>query len=340
MKYRHLISIIASIVLTGCSGSADTQSNVSAAEKDAVNVSESISETDTEELLEVKVISYEDDTLSFVRDDETLSLKMSPELFANDTYTRGKKTMSEKIISNSFGLETKGYIRLDGKGNIKYCDVFKANGDQFDSSMTAPSGTPYEKTFMNMKRIKGSKYEFSNSYTTFTADLNELSNDLKADYGEEQQGVEVSGYRFKTGEVMIESISIFDHEETVGGETQYYFTMLDNYDKYSFFGTVKSLSEDRASVLLTDGKTAYVVLVGGSAYPVARIILNDGDGVALVFVARFHVDSGDYAVSLRDDLAGVEILLGLSELLFRGVKIVARRVVGIAERFGLLFDSP
>ena len=255
MKYRHLISIIASIVLTGCSGSADTQSNVSAAEKDAVSVSESISETDTEELLEVEVISYEDDTLSFVRDDETLSLKMSPELFANDTYTRGKKTMSEKIISNNFGLETKGYIRLDGKGNIKYCDVFKANGDQFDSSMTAPSGTPYEKTFMNMKRIKGSKYEFSNSYTTFTADLNELSNDLKADYGEEQQGVEVSGYRFKTGEVMIESISIFDHEETVGGETQYYFTMLDNYDKYSFFGTVKSLSEDRASVLLTDGKT-------------------------------------------------------------------------------------
>ena len=180
---------------------------------------------------------------------------MSPELFANDTYTRGKKTMSEKIISNNFGLETKGYIRLDGKGNIKYCDVFKANGDQFDSSMTAPSGTPYEKTFMNMKRIKGSKYEFSNSYTTFTADLNELSNDLKADYGEEQQGVEVSGYRFKTGEVMIESISIFDHGETVGGETQYYFTMLDNYDKYSFFGTVQSLSEDRASVLLTDGKT-------------------------------------------------------------------------------------
>ena len=255
MKYRHLISIIASIVLTGCSGSADTQSNVPAAEKDAVSVSESISETDTEELLEVEVISYEDDTLSFVRDDETLSLKMSPELFANDTYTRGKKTMSEKIISNNFGLETKGYIRLDGKGNIKYCDVFKANGDQFDSSMTAPSGTPYEKTFMNMKRIKGSKYEFSNSYMTFTADLNELSNDLKADYGEEQQGVEVSGYRFKTGEVMIESISIFDHEETVGGETQYYFTMLDNYDKYSFFGTVKSLSEDRASVLLTDGRT-------------------------------------------------------------------------------------
>ena len=255
MKYRHLISIIASIVLTGCSGSADTQSNVPAAEKDAVSVSESISETDTEELLEVEVISYEDDTLSFVRDDETLSLKMSPELFANDTYTRGKKTMSEKIISNNLGLETKGYIRLDGKGNIKYCDVFKANGDQFDSSMTAPSGTPYEKTFMNMKRIKGSKYEFSNSYTTFTADLNELSNDLKADYGEEQQGVEVSGYRFKTGEVMIESISIFDHEETVGGETQYYFTMLDNYDKYSFFGTIKSLSEGRAKVLLTDGKT-------------------------------------------------------------------------------------
>lgn len=255
MKCRLFISAILALSMTGCSEQAEMQEPISSALEHTHSMTDSEPASNNDELLEVQVISYENDTLSFVRDGETLSLKMSPELFANDSYTRGKKTMSEKIISNHFGLGTKGFIRLDSEGNIKYCDVYKANGDEFDSSMTAPAGTPYEDTFMNMKRIRGSQYEFSNSYAAFIADLNELDNDIKGDYGEEQQGVEVSGYRFKTGEIILECINIFDHKETVGGETQYYFNMMDNYDKYSFFGTVKSLSDDRAEVLLTDGKT-------------------------------------------------------------------------------------
>lgn len=255
MKYRELLLVIAAIILVGCSSSVDTRYNESITEKRIDSTNESITETDFEELIEVKIINYDGDTLTFIQDGNTMSSKMTPERFANDTYSVGSEMMSEKIINNHFGITPKGYLKLDKSGQIKYCDVYKANGDQFDSSAAAPMNIPYEDTFMNMKRIKGSEYEFSNDYLFFTADLNYLNNDLKSNYGEEQQGVEVIGYRFNTGEIIIESISIFDHKETIGGETQYLFNMIDNYDKYNFFGTIRSLSDEYAEIILNDKKT-------------------------------------------------------------------------------------
>lgn len=257
---KNILFVIFAVILltaTGCSSGADS----SKAPITSVTVSSKTSVADTSEpqketeIFEAEIIGYDGDILTYQYDGEIRTSKMSPELFSKDTYTKGQKQLSQQIINNRYGIRVKGIIILKDNGKVASCDVISLNGSSFESSELAESGTPFEQTLMDMNQKNGSIYEFSNEFGCLTANLNDLNNISKGEFGKSVKGVCFGGYRFKSGELILEHIDIFDHEEKVGNRSEYFYDNKQNNEKYSFFGRISSLTEGRAKVLLNDGKT-------------------------------------------------------------------------------------
>lgn len=261
MKRAIVLLLIAAAVLSSCNNIQD-QSSVSnsayessSAAKDKTSKAESPDSGVINEF-EAKITDYSDGILTYVTDTEHKAV-MDPRCFENDIYIKGLNLLSELIICNRYSEEIYGKIKLSADGTkVVSCDVISLNGDDFNNTMLSDDKlTSIEEDEVNMRRIKGSVYELYNDNGSITADLNDLDNIYKADFPDSLERIVFSGYRFNSGNFIIQNISEFSGiDEEMGS---YIYDPVTNLDKYSFFATVQSLSEERASVILNDGVTVY-----------------------------------------------------------------------------------
>lgn len=264
-KYKITALLIAVSLLSGCSEGKDISqsSDSSAAHESIIQDNDSSSVGSSVQGFAADILGYRDGVLTYSYNGETVTEKVSREVF-DTSGSLHNYLLCEKIINNCYGIAVKGYIKLNRDGKVMSCNVRSLNGSDFDSSSTVDEimrqkgieQNDFKDVLHEMNRISGSVYEFKNEYFTFTGDLNDMRLELKGDYGNNKSNVMVTGYRFKTGEIVIESVAVYDHDETDdAGHIIHVFSSEPTQDKYHFFGKIQSLSDGRATVLLNDGKT-------------------------------------------------------------------------------------
>jgi hypothetical protein len=263
MNIKPIIALICiSSVLFGCSNKEtyETKKTTTSVSTSAVTAT---SEKNTENTQETqrfvaKILGYENEQLTYEYEGETVTVKMPPENFANDSYTKGLKQMSQLIINNDFGEEVMGYIKLNYDGTqAVYCDVKSPNGEDFSNGMlyTGAKTLTIEESEVTMTRIKGSIFKLSNEFGSVTADLNLLNNIEKGNFPDKLDRVIFSGYKFNSGNFIPESVNVFERTDNINNTIQYSYSNYYDDENYSFFGVIQSLENDRATVLLNDSKT-------------------------------------------------------------------------------------
>ena len=206
----------------------------------------------------VKVVKYENEQLTYEYEDKLVTNSLPVSILDDINYGNGP-TLAERIINNRFREIIYADIMLNSKDDIIYCDVYTPNEIENctnDSIVNRlHSGLNLEQTEMTLNRVGGSRVELSNEYITLEADLNDLDNLYKGHIPDNAERIAFKGIRFKNGELMLTMIMVFDHyEDSPGGPCPQY-KAYDCKEKYSYFGTVISCTEDRAIVLLNDGVT-------------------------------------------------------------------------------------
>ena len=206
--------------------------------------------------IESEIISYEDGKLTFEYEGETRSCDMSETAFAFST--DGEPEI--RMINNRYGERIIGVLTFNSEQNrIVACDVIGRNAELFTQEDLVPKGQSYNvgDADMTVHRVEGSRALFQSKYGSFEADLNDLDNRYKIPMESDLEECAVTGYRFKeSGRIMLETIESRDDVEEKNGEiVSISYSPKDNLSLYHFFGTVQSVKDGRASVLLTDGKT-------------------------------------------------------------------------------------
>lgn len=217
-----------------------------------------------ERQIQARVVSYKDKTLTYEYKGETVSVN-----FDSSNFTNGEGNVqpeiSEKIISNRYGEKVIGKITLNHDGTTAVsCDVVSLNGSIVSNSSLFDENNEEESdnmldVYLDMKRLDGSKAELSSQFVPpVTVDLNDLDNYYKLDFPELVENVEFTGYRFNSGTLLLDSICILDKYEVdpdTGRVIAAGASSLGNDGKMSFSGSIESLENGRAKVLLNDGET-------------------------------------------------------------------------------------
>ena len=319
MKKQHFILLSAiAVMLTACAENSSSSSSVPAAETTTVSETETVTTAPTQtepaetttrkknpKLLTVDVISYDGETLTYEYEGEQKTAALTRKEFSDydPTYASGIGLIqySQVIINNRFGVPVKADIRLnDDKTAVIYCNVFDKNVEMCDINKLAEeagvrlTNAEYPCT---MERVSGSIYRFSNKAVSITADVNDLGNWGKLDYGDRTENVDLKAFRFASGDYLLISIGFITEisENSISSENS------GIVDKTAFFGTVQSLSEGRASVLLTDGKTACDVPTyynDGEVKEGAEVMLVLNADTSLFGSGETYTD--DYAVFYTD----------------------------------------
>jgi len=275
MKANLLYIILSvSITLCSCNHFDHSENNNPNDNTDASSISETLQKkvetskppfTDTHttttqrspqktESLTVLVLDYKIGQLTFKHNNNEYTYEIERRVL-NSLDTGADLMTEERLINNSYGEEITANIRLNtDETKIVSCDIMSPNVSMFTSSQLIPANETAEaaETEMTMYRLEGSKVEFSNNYGSFEADLNDLPNSSKIDFPDSIDRCIIEGYKFKNGKIFLDAVNVFSNNEQNG---QINYKSFDNYDKYCFFGTVQSVTDERAEVLLTDGKT-------------------------------------------------------------------------------------
>ena len=274
MKYIPLISLTAAaVMLTACAENESSSSVVSVTKTisaasateivttapDQTEPSVTTTRKKNPKLLTVDVISYDGETLTYEYENEQKTAALTRKEFTDYEPSLasipGLIQYSQVIINNRFGVPVKADIRLnDDKTAVTYCNVFDKNVEICSVDKLAEeagvrlAASDYPCT---MERVSGSVYKISNKAVSITADVNDLDNWGKINFGSKAENVDFRAFRFASGDYLLTGIGFITEisEDSISSESP------GIVDKTAFFGTVKSLSADRASVLLTDDKT-------------------------------------------------------------------------------------
>ena len=242
------------LILSSCSfGNSDMDNS------DKSSFSGSYKKEETAEALKTlnaDIIAYEEGSLEFEVNGTFYKASMNSSSFKNDIKISEHKTVSELIIKRAHqGKKISGDVTVNEEMNkVISCDVITPNGQAFSSTMigeTKPDRPDSDYDY-SIKRVKGSIFFISNCNYSFTADLNELDNFYKADFPDSCEKVAFSGYMFNDGDFIIKDLSLYEGTDSDGAVN---YTAPDNSDHFHFFGTIISLSDERAVVRLTDNKT-------------------------------------------------------------------------------------
>ena len=265
MKMKDtIIVILTALLLSACAGGdhSSTPASNEPVYQTEENSKASLPDTAADVGFKVRITGYAGGVLTYITDTEHKAA-VDPHCFENDSDGR----LSGLIIAKHTEEEIYGIIKLDRNGDrIISCDVITPNGDYFNNTMLKKGykDTSIEDDEVSLRRTGGSLCELYNGYETVTADLNDLESCYKADLPEQLDRVIFEGYRLTGGSFILQSLSVFSGIDEMGS---YIYEPLTVRDKYSFFGTVQSLAEGRARVLLTDGRTLCDV----------PVCLNDGE---------------------------------------------------------------
>ena len=273
--------LILCVFLTACSETNDVEStfdNKSAETAVTTTVtttvrSEAVAEH-TEPEPEYKTISadvtdYKDGKLFFTYEGTEYETEMPQSKFYEDgSFVRPKRdwpTLSEKIIHNKFGEKIKAYINIsEDMTSIQKCDVMTLNVKEYSGDY--PYYTDVSNGFKtdpdrlySFKRTEGSKCIVSNKYNSFEFDLNDLIIQDRPRFEDEYDLVTFSGYRFKSGNIILKSLlpACIEKDGSVTGRSEYLKEIV--MKSVGYCGTVLKNENGTAEVLLNDGKTVLVV---------------------------------------------------------------------------------
>lgn len=208
--------------------------------------------------LTAKFISYIDEKLTYEYNGEQKTVNAPLMLFGEEPSIGEPNTF--KVLK--YLIETGSDIKVElsfENGALRFVDVFKPNNiEYFDNrsfheymKLTNPK---VEDAEMHLER-HGSKVTLTGNYGSVECDINDLNSRSKGNIPEEADRIVFTGIKLPDGHIILEHLAHFDHEEEgkYGKEISYapYF----NSDQIMFCGTVQSLADERATVLLNDGKT-------------------------------------------------------------------------------------
>ena len=261
------------IFLAGCSSddSSETKnSSVHQTEQIISSDAEYFSEPNDESrksdviTLSVNVKKYENETLTFEYQGKEYSLKAGLSQFRDINYYDKLHTsveISPMIINCGLSDDITAELVTDKNiTEIVSCDVVKDNGIPFDSQSDLPVNWTAETEsdyYFKHRYLGHGKYELSNSVRTIYLDMNSLNNYAKC-YIPEGVDIVFTGYLLNNNYLLTEFLSCYDRSVVLpdGGHE-----MIDliNSDKYSFFGKIVNITDDKAEIRLNDNKTVCTI---------------------------------------------------------------------------------
>ena len=304
---KRLYCILASFLLCSCSGAPSSSDDLSLASSDVsetavsnASVSSSLppesladssvssAPTKKTETVKADLIRYENDRLTVETDGEEQTYEVWDNVFSG----LGGADKARLIINNRYGEKIPASIRFDSeKKRIVSCELkIKLFTGFNDPESIRLSG---DDKLMQMEKTDNKKIRFYNKDKMIEADIRDLSTIFWGKYPDSFTDVITTGYILPSGTYLAEQIGLYSETDEMGNKN-YSFCDLTSY--YGFFGTVKSLSDDRATVLLTDGKTTCDV----------PTYFNDGDlkeGMDVMLVLDADTSLFGSGQSFKDDYA-------------------------------------
>ena len=242
--------------LSGCTGSDISSNDVSSREVQTTSITTVTAEKQElpkHQTITVITKQYDGENLLFEYNGEDYSLPFKKEYFIEEEkypLIHTSDCISVMIINNKLGERVTGVLEVNEDITEAFsCDVVGNNGEPIDEFSDVTDKIDENELF-KAERVNGSIYTLKSCKHTLSFDVNSLPSIYKGNIPEDIP-ICFSGYVFSDGWLISEPLETIDIDDY----TDIKYSQITNQNKISFFGTVKSLSEDRAAVLLTDGKT-------------------------------------------------------------------------------------
>ena len=258
--YKTLTVLCLASLLCSCNteNNSTATNEISEASSDSVPFSETTdySSIIEKESIRVQAIKLDESILSY----EYEGQKQDKPLIDGALDGSNKKIV-EKVINNTLGENVTAIITLNyDNSKILICDALSLNGEEIVQSYLYEKAKNKPEWYeVKMDRINGSVFRIYTEYDSITADMNLLANEYKYDFPDKCEGVIFSGYKFNSGNFIPIYINAYNKSTFTTQNDQKteerLYEKYSNTEKYNFFGTIQSLNDERAEVLLNDGKT-------------------------------------------------------------------------------------
>ncbi len=242
--------------LSGCTGSDISSNDVSSREVQTASITTVTAEKQEvpkHQTITVITKQYDGENLLFEYNGEAYSLPFKKEYFIEEEkypLIHTSDCISVMIINNKLGERVTGVLEVNEDITEAFsCDVVGNNGEPIDEFSDVTDKIDENELF-KAERVNGSIYTLKSCKHTLSFDVNSLPSIYKGNIPEDIP-ISFAGYVFSDGWLISEPLATIDIDDY----TDIKYSQITNQNKISFFGTIKSLSDDRAAVLLTDGKT-------------------------------------------------------------------------------------
>lgn len=259
MKIKSYISIIlAALLLSACAsqenGGNTTQPEASETTVTSASPTESVTapaETskapETLETIKVGLKSYEGDRLTFEYEGEEQELEVWDNVFS----TMGGTDPARLVINNRYGETIPAAIKLNPeKTRVVSCELLL---DQIMNTFNDNESRMLsdEDRVLKMEKLDNTRLRIYNKVRSVEADIRDMDIMYMGRYPDSFEDLTTTGYILPSGTYLAEWIGFLSEAD----ETTRTYTFCDLMPYWHFFGTVQSVTDDRAEVLLTDGKT-------------------------------------------------------------------------------------
>ena len=264
---KRTVLIITALMLCACAdaesssvsqtGSSAPQAVTSESVTRATTLTESAVPAETAappektETVKAELVSLKNGQIVLELDGKEQTYEVSDSVF-NDL--GGVKT-ARLIINNRYGEKIPAAVRFNSeKTRIASCKLLleRFMGDFKGSKASNPTD---DEKLLKLEKLDNTRLRIYNKLGSVEADIRDLDIDLMGRYPEASDDVQTMGYYLPSGRYLAELVTLFAGNQSDGGYDGKIYDSPSTYKYPRFFGTIKSLSADRATVLLTDAKT-------------------------------------------------------------------------------------
>ena len=260
-KTASLILCVVFLMLTACADvySSYPEALTSAAPETVTEMtfgtSAELSETSSEpkkpEFIKAELMNYKDGQLTLELD----GTEQTYEVWDNVFEPLGGVGAAKAVINNRYNEKIPAAIKLNPeKTRIVSCKLML---DEFNEELNDPEyeKLPMEDRILKMEKISNTKLRVYNKLDSIELDTRDLETVFQGKYPEKSDDAGVIGYILPSGRFFPVLITYYVGTCEEYGYIDKKYCQPDILSYPIFFGTVQYLAEDRAVVLLTDGKT-------------------------------------------------------------------------------------
>ena len=249
------------LVLSGCAGGESSSASESTVRSiTTTTAAETSAPEDAEKNVnfKAKFISYIDEELTYEYEGERKTVRAPLELLGEMPAITEPNCF--KILRHLIGTGSEINVGLYFEyGALRFVDICTPNKVVNTDNRAFPEykklmNAKIEDAEMHLER-HGSKVTLTGNYGSAEGDINDLADREKGNIPEEADRITFTGIQFPDGYMILTSIGHFDHEEEGKYGKEIGYISYSAGDDLMFCGTVQSLADDRATVLLNDGIT-------------------------------------------------------------------------------------